>query len=315
MQPPLDIVRLVQSMWQNLQQQGIIDEFVAVAAGIWAIICFWEFANEALNVAMGEATQIVRKFVMYAALGLVIAKWATIAGAIYHGATVLLELFNNGLRSVMAQTTNLLEFLNEQGSISLWSALTSPFQTAKAALLAGLTIITVDLGLVITMALVIGTFAMLFLHLCMGPIFMALGMCDALRSFCAHYIGAVIGYLASIPLYGAALVMIAGMYQGITDSMRAQPGTGDLGLSLWVVLMAPIIAVVIIFSVSKVAASIAGGIGAGAATAVMGAAGGAAMSSAGGGSKSSGGGGGGGGGQTGGGGTKNNAVASAIKKG
>ena len=269
MNPPLNIGVLVNSMWQNLQQQGVIEGFTAVAAGIWAIVVFWEFANEALNVAMGEATGIVRKFVTYAALGLVVANWTTIALAVFQGAQTLLELFNRGLQSVMMQTTNLLEFLNEQGSISLWSAVTSPFQTAKAALLAGLTIITVDIGLVVTMALVVGTYAMLALHLCMGPIFMALGLCDALRSFCAHYVGAVIGYVATIPMYGAALVMIAGMYQGITDTMRAQPGTGDLGLSLWVVLMAPIIAVVIILSVARVAASIAGGIGAGAAAAVL----------------------------------------------
>ena len=314
----LELINIISGMWSALQAQGCIDAFVTIATGIWAIVCFWEFANEALNVAMGEATNVVRKFVTFAALGLVIANWSRIAVAVFNGALALLETFNQWMRVMMAQSDNLIMYLNEQGGVSLWGAVTSPYTTAKTALIAGLTVVTVNIAYVVTIALVVATYAMLALHLCMGPVFMALGMCDALRSFCAHYIGAVVGFIATIPMYGAALVMIGGLYQGTTAIMAGQPGGGAQGISLYVVLMAPIIAVIIIFSVSKVAASIAGGIGAGAATAVIGAAGGAAMSSAGSGSKGGGGGGtagaaGGGGG--GGGGSKNNAVASAIKKG
>lgn len=288
----LELINIITSMWSSLQSQGVIEGFVAIAAGIWAVICFWEFANEAINVATGEATGIIRKFITYAAIGLVITNWHQIAVAVFNGALALLEQFNQGVRVMMAQSDNLLMYLNEQGAVSLWGAITSPFQTAKMALIAGLTVITVDIAYVVTIALLVATFAMLALHLCMGPIFMALGMSEALRSFCAHYVGAVIGYVATIPMFGAALIMIGGIYQATVTIMAAQPGGGGSGVSLYVVLLAPIIAVVIIFSVAKVAASIAGGIGAGAAAAVMSASGGAAMSmsgGSGGGSSSSGG--------------------------
>lgn len=277
----LELTNIITGMWAALQQQGCIDGFVAIAAGIWAIVCFWEFANEAINVATGEATGIIRKFLTYAAIGLVITNWHQIAVAVFNGALALLTLFNNGVLSMMAQSDNLLMYLNDQGGVSLWGAITSPFQTAKMAFLAGVTIITVDIAYVITIALLVSTYAMLALHLCMGPVFMALGMSEALRSFCSHYIGAVVGYIATIPMFGAALIMIGGIYQGTYNIMVAQPGGGGLGSYLYVVLLAPVIAVVIIFSVAKVAASIAGGIGAGAATAVMAAGGGAAMSMAG----------------------------------
>ncbi len=309
----LELINIITSMWSSLQSQGVIEGFVAIAAGIWAVICFWEFANEAVNVATGEATGIIRKFIMYAAIGVVITNWHQIAVAVFNGALALLEQFNQGVRVMMAQSDNLLMYLNEQGAVSLWGAITSPFQTAKMALIAGLTVITVDIAYVVTIALLVATFAMLALHLCMGPIFMALGMSEALRSFCAHYVGAVIGYVATIPMFGAALIMIGGIYQATVTIMAAQPGGGGSGVSLYVVLLAPIIAVVIIFSVAKVAASIAGGIGAGAAAAVMSASGGAALSMSGGGgggSSSSG-----GSGSSGSGGSASPSVAAAVQGG
>ena len=309
----LELVSIITRMWGALVDQGCVEGFVAVAAGIWAIVCFWEFANEALAVAMGEATGIVRKFVTYAAIGLVIANWQSIANSVFNGALGLLTMFNRGVMSMMAQSDNLLMYLNEQNQISLWGAITSPFQTTKAALLAGLTVITVDIAYVLTLALLVATFAMLALHLCMGPIFLALGMSEAMRSFCAHYIGAVVGYVATIPMIGAALIMIGGLYQATVQIMMSQPGGGVAGVSLWVVMLAPVIAVVIIFSVAKVAAGIAGGIGAGAAAAVVGGAAGGAASMAR--SGGSGGGGGSAGGGSGGGSAPPPAVAAAISGG
>ncbi len=311
----LELINIITSMWSELQSQGCIDGFVAIAAGIWAVVCFWEFANEAINVATGEATGIVRKFLTYAAIGVVIANWHQIAVAVFNGALALLELFNQGMRVMMAQSDNLLMYLNDQGAVSFWGAITSPFQTAKMALLAGLTVITVDIAYVMTLALVVATFAMLALHLCMGPVFMALGMSEAMRSFCAHYEGAVVGYVATIPMFGAALIMIGGIYQATVTIMAAQPGGGGPGVSLYVVLMAPLIAVVIIFSVAKVAASIAGGIGAGAASAVMSATGGAALSMSGGSGGGSGSSGGSGAGSGGGGGSASPSVAAAVHGG
>lgn len=275
-------------LWMTLRGTTSGVDFIivydAIGAAIWGLLLFKVFLTEGLNVASGEKTELPKIFVKYLFVAGMFAIWPVASNHIFSAVSSMAEAFFPDLNSLFTTMQNAMSIMSagEDAGLSTWSMIQLILGNggAGAAAIAGtlfngLLIIIGTLTLFLCYMLVLvniaGSLAILAMNLVIGPVFFALAFDRDFRSIAIHWFSAVLSYMLLMPLYGAALRMAAAMLAaGVPSVPMGFVSTGQVAAQL----LAPFMAVGIIFSTNKVVSALVGGAaGSGLGSSVMGTAG------------------------------------------
>ena len=246
---------------------------------IWGFLAFKVFATEALNISMGDRTELPKILVKYVVFIGIFFTWPSIANGLFLGCVQLVGLTfpsGGGLLDVAAVSMQRMAAVEEVDR-SLWGLISSlnPLNTMEAVsglLWNGISIIITSfvmfLCYMLIMLCVAGSLAILAMNLTLGPVFIALAFDKDFRPIAMTWFSATLSYFLLIPLYGAAITAAAAIAgAGINPDMVGPASTGQL----WAQLIGPFMSLGLVFSVNKLVNSLVGGaMGSGLASSVMG---------------------------------------------
>ena len=243
---------------------------------IWGFLAFKVFITEALNVSMGNQTELPKIFIKILFFVGIFFTWPQIANGLFRGCVELVGVtFPTGgdlLDTAAISMQRMANAEEAQGFLGNLAQTLNPMAAIGGLLWNGLAIILASLAMflcyMLIMLCIAGSLTVLAFNLTLGPIFIALAFDKDFRSIAMQWFSATMSYFLLMPLYGAAITAAAAIAgAGVNPNMIGPSSTGQL----WAQLIGPFMSVGIVFSVNKLVNSLVGGaMGGGLASSVMG---------------------------------------------
>ncbi|MEN8153476.1 MAG: type IV secretion system protein [Acidobacteriota bacterium] len=241
-------------------------KFFPFAGSIFLLMIVFEFIKEATNIVTGKGINLAAKLLLILFVGTLILRYDEISTGIYNtaekiGSNVINEFGNlwekldeSYQEGVMKHKASLETHRDNTGWIE-WL-----FSKIVIAILTSIAVLILFFIIIYILVMIAGVYASLALVLALGPVFIAMFVSEELRSMGVRWALIVLSYLLTLPIYLIVFQVIIDLsgrniYNGLEMSSSATIE------QIILLLVGPLIALGLMFSVSDVVAKILGSAG------------------------------------------------------
>lgn len=241
-------------------------KFSPFAGSIFLLLIFFEFLKEATNIVTGKGINLAAKLFLILFVGTFILRYDEISTGVYNtaekiGSNVINEFGNLWEKldeSYQKGVTKHKVSLETHGDNAGW--IEWLFTKIIIAILTSIAVLILFFIIILIMIMIAGVYASLALVLAIGPVFIAMFVSEELRSMGVKWILIVLSYLLTLPIYLIVFQVIIdlsgqNMYNGLEMSSSATIE------QIILLLVGPLIALGLMFSVSDIVGKILGSAG------------------------------------------------------